>query len=147
MRKSGIISLFCLFAFATMLLLTACGGSVEVSPASKDPSIKSAVMSRGYKDQQAVNVTKVFKPEDHIFHTVINLNNPTAGTKVRTVYIAVDAEGAKNQEIVQVEYQVKTVEDIVHASAELPNDWPVGTYKADIYLNDKLDRSLDFSVK
>jgi hypothetical protein len=76
----------------------------------------------------------------------VELNRIETGLKVKLVWIAVDAGGEKNFEIDHAEFTSLAV-NIVNGQIELPNDWPVGKYRLDIYLNDALAKSVDFAVE
>jgi serine/threonine-protein kinase len=111
--------------------------------------ITSAVMSKGYDSvlHEPIQTTTTFKPTDNPLHAVVNLGNPTSGTKVGMVLIAVDAGDVQNYEVIDRDFVTEGAEDVIHFTAQLPNNWPVGKYKVDIYLNDKLDRTIEFTVE
>ena len=134
---------------ALLLLGSACEFSASVSVGDSDPSVKSAQLARGYdeKANKAVDPTTSFKPQDNPFHLVIKIDNAEDGTRVRTVWTAVDAGGEKDATIDEVVYTTKGSEDVVHATLSLPGDWPEGRYRVDVYLNDNLDKAIDFSVQ
>jgi len=100
-------------------------------------------------DQDGKNVTSAFSPSD-VFYAVSDLNNAPQGTVVEARWIAVDAEDTEPN----LEFQTQTL-DITEESFtgtiyfQLSNDgpWPVGQYKVDLYLNDALAQSVEFSVQ
>ena len=88
--------------------------------------------------------TKVFS-QNEVFYLLVTLENAPDDTVTKAVWYAVDAEGtAKNTKIDEAEF---TSGDKI--TFNLANDqlWPVGTYKVEIYLNDKLNQTLEFSVE
>jgi hypothetical protein len=90
---------------------------------------------------------EVFGPTDRTIHCVIKLKESDSGTKIKFSWIIVDAEGAKNEKIKEIEYTTKALENVVHAHLTLPRDWPKGKYKVDVYVNDKLDKTINYSVE
>jgi len=78
---------------------------------------------------------------------VINLNKAKAGTKVKFTWIGVDVEGmTKNDEIKSIDYTTNSFENKVHGHLQLPYDWPKGTYRVEVYINDNLDKTIDYTV-
>ena len=93
----------------------------------------------------AHEATKVFS-QDEVFYALVTLENAPDDTATKAVWYAVDAEGtAKNTKIDEAEF---TSGDL-QITFNLSNDqlWPVGTYKVELYLNDKLKQTLEFSVE
>ena len=62
------------------------------------------------------------------------------------VWTAVDTSAGQNVEVAQKEFTGMAVNSI-KAQVELPSDWPTGKYRLDIYLNDALGKSVDFTVQ
>jgi hypothetical protein len=115
----------------------ACGGSISTA------NISSAKMAA---DSEGTQETTVFTP-DQTFYCIVELANAPADTKLKAVWTAVEAEGEQpNLLIDQAEI---TAEEGNVFTFDLTNNglWPVGKYKVDLYLNDKLDRTLEFQVQ
>ncbi len=144
--KKGGFPVWGWFAIILVVLLLLTGGGYLVTFGFGDPSIKTAVMAKGFKDNKAVDETKVFSPKDNPFNCVVNLTNPKIDTKVKAVWFAVDADGVQNKKILDKEVTTENRESVIQFTLTLPQDWPVGKYKVDLYLNNKLDRTLEFSV-
>ena len=126
-------SLCCL---GLVVLLSGC--SVEISTAN----ISAASMAR---DGDAKDKTTEFGTKD-VIYCVVDLANAPEDTRVRAVWIAVKCVGAPENHQVE-ESTMKSSGGQISFKMELPNPWPVGSYKIDLYLNDKLDRTLEFQVK
>ncbi len=132
-----------------VLLFVALGGAAcSVSTAN----IKSAKLGTGYDstNQQVTGATDTFSPTD-VFHCVIEVANAPEDTTVHTVWTAVDAtDGGGNkhtdEKLDEATYITKDIGSVIDATLTLRDLWPVGKYKIDIYLNDKLDRTLEFEV-
>jgi hypothetical protein len=140
MKRLSILMLLLFVAIA----VAACSASTA--------NIKSATLGTGYDSttQQVTGPTTTFTPAD-VFHCVIGVANAPEDTTVRTVWTAVeatDAAGAvlKDEKIEEATFTTKDIGSVVNASISLPNPWPIGKYKVDIYLDDKLDRTLEFTV-
>jgi len=88
-----------------------------------------------------------FEPGDRTIHCVTTLKAAKSGTKMRFSWWIVDADGTKNQKIKDIEYSTREREDTVHAHLTLPQDWPIGKYKVQVYVNGDLDRTLSYNVQ
>ena len=113
----------------------ACGGSVSTA------SISSAQMAT---DDAGTQPTTVFT-QDQVFYCVVQLANAPDDTKLKAVWTAVEVEGEQPNTIID-QSEITTSKP---AYFHLTNQglWPKGKYKVDLYLNDKLDRSLEFQVQ
>jgi hypothetical protein len=107
-------------------------------------NISDAKMAR---DQEGKNPTRTFSPDEQ-FYCIAELSNAPKGTKVRAVWTAVKAEGAKPNTRID---EAKTTSGSGQLQFNLSNQgpWPTGDYKVDLYLNDakKPTKTLTFEVK
>jgi len=87
-----------------------------------------------------------FQPADRTIFCVIEFNVARAGTKVRFVWKTVDVAGSRNEEIKTVDYVTKPEDQVVQGNLTLPRDWPVGTYKVDIYVNGVFTKTVNYRV-
>jgi len=134
------------FAIVLVIIILITGGGYVVTFGFGDPSIKTAVMAKGFKDDKAVDVTSVYTPKDNPFNCVVNLNNPKTDTKVKAVWSIVDAGGTQNDPILDKEVTTPNRESVINFTLTYAKDWPTGKYKVELYLNGKLDRTIEFSV-
>lgn len=120
-----------------MLMVTACSVSTA--------NITKAEMAKGYSNGEATDVTTTFSPTDTPIHLVVNVANAPDDTRVKVVWTAVDANGGQitNQKLDETEVKTNGVADFTLSNSQ---QWPTGKYKVDIYLNDKLDRTIEFTV-
>lgn len=104
--------------------------------------IQDAFMAR---DEPGSDRTTTFTQEDD-FYCIVELANAPDDTSVKAVWYAVDVQDVEPNFIID-EYSLTTGDGIVPFS--LTNDmlWPTGNYKVELYLNDELDRTLEFSVQ
>ncbi|MCA9974349.1 MAG: trypsin-like peptidase domain-containing protein, partial [Anaerolineales bacterium] len=118
--------------------LAACsGGEVHFSTAN----IAAAQLAQ---DADGTQTTTTFAPQD-TFYLIVDLRNAPDGTKVKASWTTVNAEGADpNTNLSDVELESGSSS----LTFDLKNDgpWPAGDYKVDVYLNDELNRTLDFKV-
>jgi hypothetical protein len=91
--------------------------------------------------------TDSFEPGDHTVHSVVKLKQAKSGTKMKFSWWIVDAEGSKNQKIKDIDYSTRPLENIVHGHLTLPQDWPIGKYKVQVYVNGNLDRTVEYEVR
>jgi hypothetical protein len=91
--------------------------------------------------------TNLFGPGDRTIHCVAKLAAAKAGTKMKFSWFIVDAGGSKNEKIKDIDYTTRALENIVHGHLTLPQDWPSGKYKVEVFVNDKLEKTAQYSVK
>lgn len=91
------------------------------------------------------SATTVFAP-DQVFYAIVELKNAPDDTTVKAVWTAVNVEGVEPNFYI-TEATLSSGDGTL--TFELSNDnlWPGGQYKVDLYLNDKLDRTLTFEVR
>lgn len=133
MRKS-------IFFVFTLLILTVLACSFNFSSAK----ISDAKMA---KDAEGTQPTTTYG-QDEPFYCVVQLANAPDDTKVKAVWTAVEVEGV-DPNLNLGEKELTSAGGQVNFS--YTNDegklWPAGKYKVDLYLNGKLDRTLDFQVQ
>lgn len=92
--------------------------------------------------------TSSFAPDERTVHTVVVLNKAKEGTKIKWVWVAVDAEGfPKNYELKSVEFTTGPDDTNVHGHLTWSKDWPKGDYRAEVYTNGVLDKTVNYSVR
>jgi len=62
-------------------------------------------------------------------------------------WFIVDADGSQNEKIKDIDYTTRALENIVHGHLTLPQDWPSGKYRVDLFVNDNLEKTAQYSVK
>ena len=91
--------------------------------------------------------TSTFEAGDRTVHCVVKLKQAKGGTQMKFSWWIVDAEGSKNQKIKDIDYSTKPLENIVHGHLTLPQDWPIGKYKVQVYVNGDLDRTVEYAIE
>lgn len=88
-----------------------------------------------------------FKTTDNPIYCVVNLTGTDPQT-VRMKLVAVRVAGLREgSQIVSTSYTTKQGENIVQFSGGPAKVWFVGKYRAEIFINDKLEKTLEFDVK
>lgn len=129
-----------LIGLLSLLLLAACGGS------SGPVTVESVTLNKDDGSGKAGDVVTSFSPTDHNFYTVVKLNRLDVGLKVKLSWVAVDAAGQTANTVVAEKEFSALVGNEIDGNVSLPNDWPTGKYRLNIYLNDTLAKSVDFTV-
>ncbi len=137
-RAFGLI----LLAVLGLSVLSACGGGT--------PAITKAVMAKDVSGdtKDPVGVTTDFPADQAVFHTVVTIANLPSGSKVKTVWTAVDvgSAAAPNTKITETELAVDGSRNVDFTLTPNSGQFPPGSYKADIYLNGTLNQTLQFTV-
>ena len=97
---------------------------------------------------EPVDPTSTFPIDQPVIHLVVTVANAPSDTKVKTVWTAVDVGDAApaNTKIDEAEVTLDASGTAHFTLASNSGTWPAGKYKVEIYLNDKLDRTLEFTV-
>ena len=137
LRRLLLISLFVIPALA-------CEFSVSTA------KITDTVMAEDVQGDnfEPVGVTETYTADQSTFHAVVTVANAPSDTVVKAVWVAVDVGDVAppNTEIDQTEVEVEGSRNVDFTLTSDSGQWPPGTYKVDIYLNDELDRTLNFTV-
>jgi hypothetical protein len=104
------------------------------------------------KDDKGDQTVTAFAPDD-TFYVVADLNNATKGTKVTAKWYAVNVEGYESGQIGdEKDGTLNITEDYFTGSVNFSltktvESWPTGEYKVELYLNDQLKHTLNFTVQ
>lgn len=109
--------------------------------------IKEIHMAKDNGSEDPGAETSSFSPGDHTIHCVIKLNEAKARTKLMFSWWIVDADGTQNEKIKDIEYTTRALENVVHAHLTLPQDWPKGKYKVDVFADGNLEKTVAFNVE
>ena len=136
-----------LVSLLVLVAIVAAGCNFSVSTAN----ITQATLAKDVQGSNfdPVDPTTTFQVDQPLIHLVVSVANAPEGTKVKSVWTAVDVGDAApaNTKIDEAEVSM-TTDGNAHFTLSLPTSgaWPVGKYKVDVYLNDKLDRTLDYTI-
>lgn len=124
-----------------VLVLVLAGVACDFSASTAN--IRDAYMAR---DNAGVERTTVFAADD-VFYCIVEVANAPDDTMVKVVWYAVDVENTEPNLLID-EFEITTSDAVLPFNLVNNNGlWPVGSYKAEIYLNGTLDRALDFQVQ
>jgi hypothetical protein len=115
---------------------------VSLACAASTANFSSAKLTA---DSTGAGETTTFSPDQTIY-CIVQLANAPSDTKVKAVWTAVNAEGAApNTQLDSTE--ITSADNTL--TFKLSNDkaWPAGSYKVELYLNDKLTNTLEFTVQ
>lgn len=98
---------------------------------------------------KAGDKTESFSPSDRTVYAVAELTEGKANTPVKLVWYAVDVAGEeKNSKIKDIVVTTdKDEQNIVSGHLTFPQDWPKGKYKVEAYVNDKLEKTVEYAVQ
>jgi len=137
MTRSKILIALAVLTLA--VLVSACSVNVSVSTAN----IRSAKLS---PNESGNPEATVFSPDDTTVYCIVQLANAPDDTVVKTAWTAVDVEGVDPNTLID-EASLTTGDGTLTFNLTNNGPWPVGKYKVDVYLNGKLNRTLDYQVR
>jgi hypothetical protein len=118
------------------------------APSSSVGIITNAVLARGTTPltSSPLGITDTFPPDGEI-HVNIAVANAPSGTALKTIWTAVNATGVPPNTEVTSRTSAAEGSRFVDSVLFSTTRFPLGSYKVDVYLNGKLDRTLNFTVK
>jgi len=129
---------FIIMLIAALTLVTlACGGTISTA------NIKSARLSVNESGSPEMTT---FNQDDLTIYLAITLANAPDDTVVKTSWIAADVEGVDLNTLID-ETELTSGDGELYFNIANNQLWPLGQYKVEIYLNDKLDRTLEYQVQ
>ncbi|MEJ5201954.1 MAG: hypothetical protein WHV66_06930 [Anaerolineales bacterium] len=120
-----------------MLTILACGFNFSTA------KITDAKMTANPELGQA---TSTFS-QDQTFYCIVTLQNAPEDTKIKAVWTAVNVEGEQPNLLIDQAEITAGNESTFTFNLQNNGLWPKGNYKVDLYLNDNLDRTLEFEVQ
>jgi hypothetical protein len=121
-----------------------CSESGDAKPAEKKsgvPTVESVTMLSADGTE-----VKQFKPTDNPQKFAVKMSEMGAA-RVKAVFTAVDADGQKNVKLLDKELELTDAMNTASYSLKLPSDFPVGNYKIDVHVNDKLAKTVEYKVQ
>jgi hypothetical protein len=134
-------------SLAVIVAVVAAGCNFSISTAN----ITQATLAKDVKPDslEPIDPTTTFPVDQPVIHLVVNVANAPSDTKVKAVWTAVDVGDVApaNTQVAEVTVTLDA-SGTAHFTLSVPDTgaWPVGKYKADVYLNDKLDRTLEYTI-
>lgn len=139
------------FAHISLFLIVLCAGAFAQPPRPADVAPSTAVedvyLARDDGEGKAGDVTSIFAPTDIPIHCIVVLTKPDPAA-VRMNFVAVKVNGVKpDSRVVSASYATSQGQDRVFFTGKPHGKWTAGSYRIDVFVNDKLEWSLDFEVK
>lgn len=134
-------SLFLAIGVAFLLGSTACSGG------DKGPvAVASVHLAKDDGQGSDGDAVTGFHPADGAIHCVATLNKIASGTKIGVALVAVDAGGAKNQQVSATVVTTNAITNQADGKFTLPRPWPAGSYQCAVTLNGAPAKTVDFAV-
>lgn len=125
-----------------LVLSTLVLSSLACEFSASTANISEAKMAR---DAEGTQPTTTFAPTD-TFYCLVTLTNAPDDTSVRAVWTAVEVEGTDPNTVID-ESTVESGSGTLEFNLTNSNPWPAGQYKVDLYMNDELKQTIEFSVQ
>ena len=136
-----------------LILLSALTTACNALPLSSIPGaspVTDAVLAKDLTADTAtpVDVTTEYAPEQKNFHLVVTVNDAPKDTKFKSAWTALDIGGTTppNTKLEERELIVTGSGTFEFTLAPKTGKWASGKYKVDLYTNNKLDRTINFTV-
>ena len=153
-RIVGLIHRRALWVLAVLVIATLAMSGCEASAcagsgcAPKETAVTSLALGPDYQNGKLTSTTTTFQPTDTI-HVAGQADIATTPTNIKGVWTAVDAGGAQNQAIIDksIVWDKNPASGVdFHFSFTHDKAMPAGKYKVDVYLNDTLAKTAEFTV-
>jgi hypothetical protein len=125
--------------------MTPAGQSASV--ASDKVMISKVTMYRDNGSGEPDDEVTVFKPADRVMHFLAEASGLKTGQNVKLVFTAVDTTAGRNMSVAEAETGKLLVANQITGKVSLDRDWPVGSYKMDIYVDGSLIYAWNYAVK
>ena len=129
-------------AAAALLVLVPTIASAQSAPAA---SIQNITFMRDDGTGQPGDVVTSFSPSDHILHVHAGLDQMVLNPNGHVTWTAVDTTAGSNITIADAPLNGIAANSF-DSQLSLPQDFPVGTYRVDFYMDGQLLQSGNFQV-
>ncbi len=85
--------------------------------------------------------------QDQTFYCIVVLENAPEDTMIKAVWTAVNVEGEQPNLLIDEAGMTAGNENVFTFNLQNNGLWPKGKYKVDLYLNNNLERTLEFEVQ
>lgn len=117
---------------------------------SLSPEVTSLEFAHNFQNNKAVDVTTTFRSSDPEFYAIIKLNTTNGHPNVKVVWTVVNATDAAKRTVTGQtfgEVNKDATSRLLYASVSRGSaTWPVGQYKAEVFLDGKLAKTAQFTV-
>jgi hypothetical protein len=134
-RKNALPVLFAVFALVVSTLACSLGG---------EPGVSNIRMTT---DNTGETATTVYSPSDDFF-VYFDVNGMDTGTPFEGRWYAVNIEGEDpNTPFSTIDYNLEEGVNIVYFQLFSDTEWPVGTYRVEIYMSGAKVGETQFNVQ
>lgn len=138
-----------ILAVSAILIAAALSASAQTFTAAEAPvaaGIENAFLAKANDDGKAGEPAGVFATDDVPIFCVVRLDSLRAVT-VKLVLVAVKVPGVKaGSNVVSISYKTNGMQDRVDFEGRPDGNWVAGSYRADIYLDNKKAKAIDFDI-
>ncbi|MDI1243252.1 MAG: hypothetical protein PSX80_15165 [bacterium] len=139
------------FAHISFLFIALCAAVYAQPPRPIDVISSAAVedvyLARDDGEGKAGDITLIFATTDIPIHCIVVLAKADPAAVLMN-FVAVKVGGVKpDSRIVSSSFATQQGQNRVFFTGRPHGKWTVGSYRIDVFVNDKLEKSLDFEVK
>ncbi len=133
--------------FTLLLSIAAFAQIPQAAPETAAGPVEDVYLARDNGEGKAGDVVEGFTTGDGRIYCVVMLTGYDP-TPVKMLLVAVKVPGVKPEsKVVTAAYTTKQGQDRVYFSGSPDGKWVPGTYRIDIFVADKKERSLSFEIK
>jgi hypothetical protein len=120
---------------------------VLMSVSACEASFSTASISEAWMSADEAGDERVTSyAQDATFYAQVDVSNAPDDTALKSSWVAVDVEGADPGLVID-EVEIAVGSGVSFFTLTNDGPWPVGAYKVDIYLNNELAETVEFSVE
>jgi hypothetical protein len=137
MKKNSKIYFYFFFLF--VFIVTACSNEeMHISEAK----LSRAVQTGGFED-----VGTTFKQTDEIFFFRIKVANVKENVTLKAVWHVVKVAVSEPMQLGETEFVVVPPNEVANFQFGIADLWPEGDYKVELFVNNTLERTVEFQVE
>jgi hypothetical protein len=130
-----------------MILFSACALMAQEAGTAPPPNVDSIYLAKDDGTGKARDAATSFVPTDVPIYCVVTLDS-SAPVTVKMNLIASKVSGVKaDSKVLSVSYTTKNGQNRVNFTGKPDGKWVVGTYRVDIFVNDKFVQDVTFDIK
>ena len=130
-----------------MILFSACAVMAQEADTAPPANVDSIYLAKDDGTGKAGDAATNFVPTDVPIYCVVMLDS-SAPVTVKMNLIASKVSGVKtDSKVLSVSYTTKNGQNRVNFTGKPDGNWVVGTYRVDIFLNDKFVQNVTFDIK
>lgn len=137
-----------ILAVSAILIAAALSASAQTFTAAAPAAagIENVFLAKANDDGKAGEPAGVFATDDVPIFCVVRLDSLQTVT-VKLVLVAVKVPGVKaGSNVVSISYKTNGMQDRVDFEGRPDGRWVAGSYRADIYLDNKKAKAIDFDI-